>query len=143
MWGPPGHAYVYFTYGMHFCVNVVTQAAGIPQAVLVRALDPVAGIGLMRRRRGATDGTPPEALARGPANLCRALGIDRLRNGADLVTSPLHLLPGERVPPRRVVRGPRIGIDYAGEFALRPWRLAVAGHPAVSGRRRPGATRRR
>ena len=132
MWGAPGHAYVYFTYGMHFCMNVVTRAAGIPQAVLLRALMPVAGIDLMRRRRRRSGELPANDLARGPANLCRALGIDQTRDGADLVTSPLHLLPGEAIGARQVVRSPRVGIDYAGDYVSRPWRLAIADHPAVS-----------
>ena len=133
MYGPPGFAYVYFTYGMHFCLNAVTEREGRPEAVLLRALSPVAGIALMRRRRGVDDGTPDFRLARGPGNLCRAMGVDRALNGADLVTSRLFIRPGERVPSARVRRTPRIGIDYAGEWVAKPWRLFVAGERAVSG----------
>jgi DNA-3-methyladenine glycosylase len=132
MYGPPGHAYVYFTYGMHYCLNVVTRPEGIPQAVLLRAVDPVAGIDLMRRRRGLSDGQPIHCLCRGPGNLCRAFGIDLSLNGADLRSSRLRILPGPPVPRSRVGRSARIGVDYAGEWALRPWRFFVRDHPAVS-----------
>ena len=134
MYGPPGHAYVYFIYGMHYCVNVVTQPAGRPEAVLIRALEVVAGEDLMRRRRGLPDG-PAWRLCRGPGVLCRALGITRAENGADLVRGPLRILDAPRVPAMRVARTARVGIAYAGADALRPWRWLVRATPAVSGRR--------
>jgi DNA-3-methyladenine glycosylase len=133
MYGPPGHAYVYFIYGMHFCVNVVCQAAGVPEAVLVRALEPVEGEALMRRRRGLPD-APAARLCRGPGALCRALGITRSENGADLVRGALRVLDGGGPSARAVVRTARIGVDYAGADALRPWRFTVRGSSAVSGR---------
>ena len=133
MWGPAGHAYVYFVYGMHWCANVVAAGPGRPEAVLLRAAEPVEGATLMRARRGAA--VVDARLAQGPANLCRAFGIDRAQNGADLVTGPLRLLDAPPVPAREVVRSPRIGVDYAGPDAARPWRLYVAGSPSVSGRR--------
>jgi DNA-3-methyladenine glycosylase len=110
MFGPPGHAYVYFIYGFWNCINVVTEAEGVPHAVLLRALEPVAGIG---------DKTW------GPGLLCRAMGIDRRLNGADLCGDVLWL---ERPPPSarrpaRIARSTRIGVDYAGEWARRPWRF--------------------
>jgi len=134
MYGPPGHAYVYFIYGMHHCVNVVTQSAGVPEAVLIRALEPVAGIDLMRRRRGILVG-PAWRLCRGPGSLCQALGIDRARNGADLVRGALRVLDRPDVPRGRIARSARIGVAYAGQDAARPWRFFVSGTPAVSGPR--------
>jgi DNA-3-methyladenine glycosylase len=137
MYGPPGHAYVYFTYGMHYCFNVVTRPEGVAEAVLVRAVVPVEGIPLMRRRRGAASSLPLEALARGPANLCRAFGIDRRLNGAGLAGPVLTLHAGRPFPPSAVSRSPRIGIDYAAEYVAKPWRFFVRGEPAVSGPRSP------
>jgi len=135
MYGPPGHAYVYFIYGMHHCMNVVTQPAEVPEAVLIRALDPLDGLDLMRRRRGLPD-APTWRLCRGPGALCRALGVGRAENGADLTRDPLRLVAGLPVPARDVVRTPRIGIAYAGADVSRPWRLCVRGARAVSGPRR-------
>jgi DNA-3-methyladenine glycosylase len=131
MYGPPGHAYVYFVYGMHHCVNVVTQRVGVPEAVLIRALEPVDGIELMRLRRGLPD-APAWRLCRGPGALCQAMGISRAGNGGDLLDGPLRLLLGAPVAAARVARGPRIGVAYAGADALRPWRFALRDSPAVS-----------
>lgn len=134
MYGPPGHAYVYFIYGMHHCVNVVCQAVGVPEAVLLRALEPLEGESLMRRRRGVDD-APAWRLCRGPGALCQAMGIARGENGADLLRSKLRILDAPHVPGRLVARTPRIGVAYAGADAARPWRYVVRGSPAVSGRR--------
>ena len=136
MYGPPGHAYVYFIYGMYFCMNVVCQPAGVPEAVLLRALEPLEGIALMRRRRGLPDG-PEWRLCRGPGALCRALGITRAENGADLVRGPLRIVDAPPVPAARVARTARIGVAYAGADAARPWRFLLRGSPAVSGPRVP------
>jgi len=136
MWGPPGHAYVYFVYGMHHCVNVTTRAAGLPEAVLLRALEPIEGIDLMRVRRNIPD-APAWRLCRGPGALCQALGVTRQQDGTDLVRGPLRILDGPTVPARLVRRTPRIGVAYAGADALRPWRFLVLGTPAVSGPRSP------
>jgi DNA-3-methyladenine glycosylase len=138
MYGPPGHAYVYFVYGMHHCVNVVTRPTDVPEAVLIRALEPVAGTALMRARRGITDG-PEWRLCRGPGALCQALGIDRDRNGADLTRGALTIRSAPAVSARLVARTPRIGVDYAGDDAAHPWRFVVATSPAVSGPRRRAA----
>jgi len=135
MYGPPGHAYVYFIYGMHFCMNVVTQPAGRPEAVLIRALEPIAGETLMRRRRKLDDPAPAWRLCRGPGALCQALGIARAENGADLVRGRLRILDAPPIPAPHVVRTTRIGVDYAGVDAARRWRFAVRGSRAVSGRR--------
>jgi DNA-3-methyladenine glycosylase len=134
MYGPAGHAYVYFIYGIHWCVNVVAATPGVPEAVLLRGLEPVHGVELMRARRGAHVATA--ALARGPGNLTRALAIDRSRNGADLRRGALRvLLPRDRgsLPePSQIVRSPRIGVAYAGEWAALPWRFSVRGSTGVS-----------
>lgn len=136
MFGPPGHAYVYFTYGMHFCVNVVCLGEeGSASAVLLRAGRVLAGEELARARR--TRGTTviaPRDLARGPARLCQALGIDRSQNGADMVSagSPLRMLNGtviQPATPRRIVTGPRVGVSSAAEI---PWRFWYDGDPTVS-----------
>lgn len=137
MWGPAGHLYVYFTYGMHYCCNVVTRDAGRPEAVLVRALEPLEGMGLMRRRRGNA-ALPDAALCRGPANLCRAMGIDRRADGTDLTRGRIVLLDAPMIAARRVARAPRIGIAYAGTDAALPWRFFVCETAAVS---RPPAAR--
>ena len=134
MWGPPGHAYVYFVYGMHHCINVTTRPAGLPEAVLLRALEPLDGVDLMRVRRRIPD-APAWRLCRGPGALCQALGVTRQQDGADLVLGPLRILDVPTVPARLVRHTTRIGVAYAGADALRPWRFLVLGTPAVSGPR--------
>ncbi|MEO6652176.1 MAG: DNA-3-methyladenine glycosylase [Ilumatobacteraceae bacterium] len=117
MFGRAGHLYVYFTYGMHHCANVVTGAAGDGAAVLVRAVEPVAGIAVMRRRRHGR-----EALADGPAKLCQAFGIDLGHNGLDLLGGDgVGLFDDGTPPPERPRIGPRIGITRAPDVAWR-WR---------------------
>ncbi len=138
LYGPPGHAYVYFIYGMHWCVNAVTRDEGLPSAVLVRALEPLDGIELMRRRRPAARWI--EELTNGPARLCRALGITGEHNGLALQRPPLLVRRGDRVPDDAVAVTARIGITKAAEWPLR-W--LVTDSPFVSGRRvrekaRPG-----
>ena len=133
MWGPPGHAYVYFVYGMHWCVNAVAGPPGVPEAVLLRALEPVAGIDLIRARRQSP--RRDERLLSGPANLCKGLGIDRALNGVPLFKGDLTIRKGPLVPARQRAQTPRIGVDYAGEDALKAWRFYVRGSPAVSGTR--------
>ncbi len=132
MWGPGGRLYVYFTYGMHYCCNVVTRMPGVPEAVLVRALEPLVGIPLMRRRRAGGGARTTEALARGPGNVCRAMGIDRRSNGAGLCAGPIVILDAPRIRPADIVASTRIGVAYAGPDALLPWRFSVRGSPAVS-----------
>ncbi|MDI6893632.1 MAG: DNA-3-methyladenine glycosylase [Bacillota bacterium] len=139
MWGPPGHAYVYFTYGMHHCLNVVCAQEGVPHAVLVRGMEPVAGVELMAARRGlASDDW--HRLGAGPARLCQAMGITLAQNGADLVQGPLYIIRPAEAPVQAVACGPRIGIDYAEEARDYPWRFYVPGSPGVS---HPGRTPRR
>jgi DNA-3-methyladenine glycosylase len=123
MFGPPGHAYVYMVYGMHFCVNVVTEREGRASAVLLRALEPVRNIA------GPT---------RGPALLCRAMGIDRRLNGHDLLSDDFYLAAPASAQRLRIVRAPRIGVDYAGHWARRLLRFYIRDNPFVS-KRHPGA----
>jgi DNA-3-methyladenine glycosylase len=132
MYGPPGHAYVYFVYGMHHCLNVVTGPLGVPEAILIRALEPLAGLALMRRRRRLPAAAPDWRLCRGPGALCQALAVRRAENGADLRRGALRILDAPAVPSARVSRTPRIGIAYAGDHAARPWRFLVRDSPAVS-----------
>ena len=116
IFGRAGRAYVYFIYGNHYCFNVTTEPAGIGGAVLVRALEPLQGVDVMRRRRPA--GTPDDALACGPGNLCRALDIDRSSNGTDLRRGALTIeVTGDPAP--EVGAGPRIGIRAAADWPLR------------------------
>jgi DNA-3-methyladenine glycosylase len=126
MYGPPGTAYIYFTYGMHWCLNAVTRPEGYPAAVLIRALEPVAGLETMRRRRGRRS---DRELCSGPARLCAALGITGRLNGVLLQGGMLRILrsPERRRP--RVVRAPRVGITRAVDW---PLRYLVAGSPWVS-----------
>ena len=126
LYGEPGLAYVYFTYGMHWCVNVVTEREGFPAAVLLRALEPLEGLATMRRRRHIV---AAELLAAGPARLTQALGIDRRRNGHTLTEPPLWIAAGAPVGPRRVVAGPRIGIRVAADWKLR---FYIRDNPCVS-----------
>jgi DNA-3-methyladenine glycosylase len=129
MYGAGGTAYVYFVYGMYHQFNVVTNAADVPHAVLVRALEPVEGVDLMRRRRGRAR---PRDLASGPGKLCIALGIDRGFDRADLRGDQVWIEAGAALRPREIASGPRVGIDYAGAWAARPWRFWVRDHPCVS-----------
>jgi DNA-3-methyladenine glycosylase len=127
MFGPPGHAYVYFIYGFWNCLNVVTGRVGVPHAVLLRALEPLGDL---------IEGTW------GPGLLCRALGIDRGLNGADLLGDELWLeSPPARRPAVRIARATRIGVDYAGDWASRPWRFFDRDSPYVS--TAPAGPRRR
>lgn len=122
MFGPPGRTYVYRVYGVHHCLNLVTGPEGFPAAVLLRAGEPLEGC---------------LHSPRGPGNLCRALAVEAGRHGGlDLASGPIWVEDGDS-PPGRVVRTPRIGVGYAGEWALRPWRYVVAGSPFASGPRIP------
>ncbi|MFG1660157.1 DNA-3-methyladenine glycosylase [Micromonospora chersina] len=133
MFGPAGHAYVYFTYGMHWCVNVVTGPEGEAAAVLLRAGEVVDGLDVARERRPAV--RKDVDLARGPARLCAALGIDRSVYGADLLgDGPVRLRPPlAPVPEAAVAAGPRVGVTGAHDV---PWRFWIAGDPTVSAYRR-------
>lgn len=127
MFGRPGHAYVFFVYGMHWHFNLVTTAAGAPEAVLVRAVEPLEGVELMARRRGLSPAR--RELTNGPGKLCQAFAIDRRLYGVDLTKGPLYLSDG---PTVKVATSERIGVDYAGEWARKPWRFYDPSSPFVS-----------
>jgi DNA-3-methyladenine glycosylase len=127
MFGEPGHLYVYFTYGMHFCMNAVTGRSGEGMAVLLRAAQPIEGLEEMRRRR---ERQREHELCSGPAKLCQAFGVDRSFDGVDLVRGKdLWVTEGTLVSTARVVVGPRVGIRVGLE---RDWRFWVDGDPHVS-----------
>ena len=124
-----GRAYVYFVYGMYYQFNVVTNVAEIPHAVLIRAVEPVEGIEVMRRRR---HNQPDHNLTNGPGKLCIALGIDRQLDRADLLGNQVWIEDGEKIPARRIASGPRVGIDYAEAWVDKPWRFWIRKNPFVS-----------
>jgi len=126
LYGPPGTAYVYFTYGMHWCLNAVTELPDYPAAVLIRALEPIAGVATMRRRRGK------EPLCSGPARLCEALGVTGKLNGVSLQHGLLRIVEGKKPKPGDIVTGPRIGITQAADW---PLRFYLKGSPWVSAAR--------
>ena len=117
MFGPPGHAYVYLVYGLHCCLNLVTEGPGSGSAVLLRALEPVANI---------------ESRTRGPGLLCRAMGIDRRHDGVDLQSAALHVVEPLVAQRFTVVRRPRVGVDYAGPWARRLLRYCIKDSPWLS-----------
>jgi DNA-3-methyladenine glycosylase len=129
MFGPPGHAYVYRSYGVHWCLNLVCEEEGVANAVLLRALEPTHGLDVMRARRGLAD---ERLLCSGPGRLCQALGVSREHDGLPLDRAPFELL--EREGAVAVVTGPRIGITRAAEL---PWRYAEAGSRFLSRPLRP------
>jgi DNA-3-methyladenine glycosylase len=129
MYGAGGTAYVYFVYGMYNQFNVVTNVEDIPHAVLVRALEPSEGLAVMRRRRL---GRSEYELTSGPGRLCLAMGIDRKLDKADLLGGRVWLEDGISISPRKIARGPRIGIDYAEKWIDKPWRFWVKDNPFVS-----------
>ncbi len=140
MYGPPGQAYVYFTYGMHHCMNVVCGRAGEPVAVLLRALEPTEGLERMRvnrasaRRRSAIADTD---LCSGPARLCQAIGLDRAFDGVDLTTDPRIFIEPSPTPAAargRVRRSPRVGIGSSGEWSSKPLRFFFDSNAHVSGK---------
>jgi DNA-3-methyladenine glycosylase len=149
MYGAPGHAYVYFVYGMHHCLNIVTESPGHPAAVLIRALVPAEGIGLIAERRGLAErlrtelqrpagagkgpGPALRSLLNGPGKLCAGLAIDRELNGESLLGSRLFLEQGRL--RGRIHATPRIGVDYAGDWREKPWRFLIDS-PWVSARPR-------
>ena len=129
MYGVGGTAYVFFVYGMYYQFNVVTNVVDTPHAVLIRAVEPVEGIELMRKRRsGQTD----HNLTNGPGKLCIALGIDRRLDGDDLLGDKVWLEEDAKIPRARITSGPRIGIDYAAEWKDKPWRFWIRDNRYVS-----------
>jgi len=123
MFGEPGHAYVYFTYGNHWMLNVVTEREGFPAAVLIRAIQPIEGVGVMHERRNGRD-------TYGPGKLCQAMGITKSENGVDLTerTGGLWIEAGIKVPNSLVTKGPRVGLNNTPEpWLSKPWRFLVKG----------------
>ena len=133
LYGPPGVAYVYLNYGMHYLVNAVTEGEGSPAAVLIRALEPLEGVELMQQRRAARRRIDVAGLCRGPGNLTKALGISLSENRVPLTIPPLSI-ENWGLSVGAVTWGPRIGINVGTD---RPWRCWLAGHECVSGRRQP------
>jgi DNA-3-methyladenine glycosylase len=126
-----GHAYVYLCYGIHNLFNVVTNKAGIADAVLIRAIEPVGGLSEMEDRRGKL--ANPRQLTSGPGKLTEALGIDRRLNGKYLLNNEVWIeSAGETISSRHILSSPRVGIDYAGEDAKLPWRFTIKGNKWVS-----------
>ena len=134
MYGIGGVVYVFFIYGMYYQFNVVAGQAETPHAILLRALEPVDGVALMQQRRPHQS---LQNLTSGPGKLCLAMGLDRSYNGADLLGERVWLETGRTVAPEEIACGPRIGIDYAGEYVMKPWRFWVRGNPFVSRERTP------
>ena len=130
MFGPPGHAYVYRSYGIHWCLNLVCEAEGSASAVLIRALEPLHGIEVMRKRRGLDD---PRVLCAGPGRLCQALGVTREHDGLALDEPPFEL--AARTGEVEVLAGPRVGITKATD---QPWRYGLGGSEFLSRALRPG-----
>ena len=129
MYGIGGTAYVFFVYGMYNQFNVVTNDRDAPHAVLIRALEPVDGVEIMRRRR---QGQPDHNLTNGPGKLCIALGIDRRLDGADLLGNKVWIEEGQSIPRSQIATGPRIGIDYAEEWVHKLWRFWIKDNAYVS-----------
>jgi DNA-3-methyladenine glycosylase len=128
MFGPAGHAYVYFVYGFHHMLNLVTEDVGFPAAVLIRAVEPVAGITLMKKRRKTKE---PRNLASGPGKLCAAFSIDRSLNGIDL-GGPLLYAYDNGEPAPKIAAKPRIGVNYAGRWKHKRWRFLIPDNEFVS-----------
>jgi len=139
MYGPPGFAYVFFVYGMHWHLNLVTTREGAPHAVLLRAVEPLLGVPLMARRRGLAAGNV--SLCNGPGKLCQAFGVERRHYGVDLTRGALYL--SEATTMRgKLGRSARVGVDYAESWADKPWRFFELGNPCVS-RGKPSSSQAR
>jgi DNA-3-methyladenine glycosylase len=139
MYGIGGTAYVYFVYGMYNQFNVVTNVEDTPHAVLIRALEPVEGLDIIKRRRA---GRSEYEWTSGPGRLCVAFGIDRKLDKADLLGDRVWLEEGVSISPRQISRGPRIGIDYAEQWVNKPWRFWITDNPFVSRMSRAKTERR-
>lgn len=130
--GPKGHAYIYFVYGMHYCFNVTSGIIpGKPEAILVRALEPVSGTELMKKRRALSKGREVN-LTNGPGKLCMAMGMSTKQNGLDLCAPPLHIDEVEKIRKAEIVQTTRINVDYSDEWKNRPWRFFVKNNLNVS-----------
>jgi DNA-3-methyladenine glycosylase len=132
MFGEKGHTYIYLIYGMYYCVNMTAGVVeGKPEAVLIRALEPIEGQALMAKRRGNPKGKA-QVLTNGPGRLCMALGITKAQYGADLTVPPFYIKDAEPVLSQDIVETARVGIDYAGEWVGKPWRFYIKNNSYVS-----------
>ena len=129
MFGEGGHAYIYLIYGIHYCMNIVSNKTNYPEAILIRAVEPIEGLDLMAKRRG-TDNLLN--LCSGPGKLCIAMGISKAQNEIDLCGEKLYLISGDVVAKELIVSTPRINIDYAGEARNFLWRFIIKDNPFVS-----------
>lgn len=130
--GPKGHAYIYLVYGMYYCLNVTSgKVPGKPEAILVRALEPVSGVEIMMKRRMVSESSPNK-LANGPGRLCMALGLSTKQNSVDLCAPPLHIDSGVLVNKRDIVQTTRINVDYADKWKNLPWRFLIKNNTFVS-----------
>ena len=129
MFGPPGYTYVYMIYGFYFCLNVVTEPLGYPAAVLIRAVEPLENVDLMRQLRNNPE--RETNVASGPGKLCMSMSIDKQLNGADLLGTTIWI-EDRKLDPGPIQTSPRVGVDYAGEYKDKPWRFYVDGSPHVS-----------
>jgi len=129
MFGAPGYAYVYMIYGFYFCLNVVTEPLGYPAAVLIRGVEPIENVDLMRELRNNPQ--RETNIASGPGKLCMAMSIDKQLNGADLLGTTIWI-EDRKLDPGPIRTSPRVGVDYAGEYKDKPWRFFVDGSPHVS-----------
>ncbi len=130
--GPKGHAYIYLIYGMYYCFNSTAGTIPYkPEAVLMRALEPVEGIGLMKKRRVTAEGKITN-LANGPGKLCMAMGLTKNQNGADLCNQPFYIRRGESVAEKDIVYANRIGVDYADDWKDKLWRFYIRNNSFVS-----------
>jgi DNA-3-methyladenine glycosylase len=132
MFGQGGHAYIYLIYGVYYCMNIVTNQEHYPEAVLIRALEPIDGLDIMQKRR-KTDNKLN--LCSGPGKMCNAMGISKSQNEMDLCGETMYLLSGEVVPSEDIIATPRINIDYAEEAREYPWRFIIKDNPFVSNRK--------
>ncbi|MFC0187779.1 DNA-3-methyladenine glycosylase [Fictibacillus aquaticus] len=138
MFGPPGHIYMYFIYGMHVCFNIVSGPPGKPEAVLIRAIEPLKGIDLMKERRYSSHKKLPHPnkillnLTSGPGKLCKAMGLGLDLYGIKLNEGPVFLKEHKKIPASMIEAGPRINVSYAEEAAFYPWRFWLKGNPYVS-----------
>lgn len=135
MYGPPGYTYVYLIYGVHHCLNVVTEREGFPAAILIRAIEPLEGLPIMQRRRGLQ--SPSPALTGGPGRVCQALGIDRRFNACDLCApdAPLWIEDAAPIPETQVARSPRIGVRGDPQALAARWRFYIRDSGWISGTR--------
>ncbi len=134
MYGEPGHAYVYLCYGIHHLFNVVTNKAGTPNAVLIRAMEPVAGIDHMLQRRNIS--YAGKNLGSGPGNVAKSLGLNTKHTGWNLLEDSIYIADDSfRVKKSQIIAGPRIGVDYAGDHALLPYRFFIKDNLYVSGKK--------